>query len=1207
MNGPPSASCLLRAYFCFASWCIFTLFAASAPAAPPSAPDRNTVAREFDTLPLRFEPNQGQSTSDAKYLAQGRGFSALFKENEADLLLADRNGIGELLRVTLPNASRNASVSAEGRLPGTVNYFNGKDPKNWHTGLPTYERLRYAGVNAGTDLIYYGSQGRLEFDFQLSPGADPSAIRMRFDGAQSVRLDRDGNLIVTGRGRAIRFQKPAIYQPREGNGKDWIAGSFKILAKNTIGFVLADYDHRRPLIIDPILNYSTYIGAPAHAASIAVDQNGEAYITGWTSTSFPTTQGSYQPVAVQSGYQDRMFVAKFNSTGTALLYATYLDGSAQDTAHGIALDANGDAFVVGTTSSPDFPITSGALQTTNNASTTTGFVTELNSTGTALVYSTYLGGSTSTTINQIALDTLGNAYLTGSTQDTNFPTTAGAYRTTAITKAAAGSSSAFVAKLNPTGTALVYATYLGGSQTDAGFAIAVDSAREAYVGGTTTSSDFPVTAGTIQAAKEASNQQAGFVTKLNASGTALVFSTYLSGKTLDYLNAVAVDSNGNVYATGSTNSPDFPVTTGAFQTNIGTTSFGPQGNAYVSEINPAGTALVYSTFLGGSISLAPGIGDAAYSIAVDGQGLAYVTGSACNSDFPTTSTAFEPINLAQEVSGQCTGFLTKLNPTPNTPLVYSTFVGGTGNTDPADFFTAESSSGLALDPSGNVYLTGTTLSVDFPTTLGVVETPLTGPSEEAFVTEFNASEMLPLPVPTVTLTSSTNPVLFNQPVTFTATVQSQTGNNTPTGYVAFNFFQLERSDADGTGRGYGPWAVAALDGSGIATFSTSSLEALQTPVNAFYLGDTVNAPATGTMIQQVTDIATVTTITANPTTAPYGTNVTFTVTVVDQNGNPLTNLNNWVSSGYGALGGYVPFNSSGQGTWSTSLLPLGTTSVFAKFLGFTGYEQSEGTVNVTMTPLGITPVPSFSPPAGIYTTAQQVNLIDSNASAIVYYTTDGSTPVPGASYGVYPTDPIPLPVSASQTINAIAVAPGYSPSSMTSAAYTIEPGFALSVEPNSLTLNSAQQGNVTVIVTPQSGFNSAVSFACSGLPTGASCAFSPATLTPTGVAVGTTLTVTAQTLSGALRMGTQPILPRMTLAVALCILGWKKRRGLRITLIVIAAFVGLGLMPACGGGGGSGEGNGGGSGGTTPVTSTVTVTATSGPLQQNTTVLLTVN
>ena len=1187
--------------------------AAAFAGSQPSEADRKTAVRDFDLLPLRFEPNQGQSSSDAKFLAHGRGFSALFKQNEADFLLAHPTGASEVLRLTLPNASSNAAISPESRLPGTVNYFNGNEPRSWHTGVPTFERLRYARVFAGTDLIYYGRQGRLEFDFQLSPGANPEAIRMRFDGAQRVSLDPLGNLIVSGKGGEISFQKPEIYQPDESNGKRLVAGSFEILDKNTIGFAVAAYDHARSLIIDPIFNYSTYIGAPlAAATAVAVDSAGEAYVTGWANLDFPTTPGSYQPVAVTTtaagGYPagGRIFVAKLNSSGTALVYSTYFSGSGLDSSSAIALDSNGDAFIVGTTSSKDFPITGGSLQTKNVASKSVGFVSVLNSTGSGLLYSTFLGGSTFTTVNQIAVDASGSAYVVGSTQDTDFPTTSGAFQIAPVSKAVAGSASAFVSKLNPSGAGLIYSTYLTGNGSDSALAIVIDGSGAAYVGGDTTSTNFPTSQGAFQKVSDSINKQAGFVTKLSATAAGLIYSTYLSGNSTDSVLSIAVDGTGNVYATGNTNSPDFPVTPGAYQPNIGYNGFGyPQTNAFVSVLNAAATALMYSTFLGGNSGLyLADQGDGANAIHLDGEGNAIVTGVACTIDFPITPGAFEPQNLAMQNSDQCSSFLTKLNPKANTALLYSTYLGGTGNQTP---YYGDTSSSSAIDSSGNVYVVGYTVSVDFPTTASVYETPFgdTFTSGEAFLTVFNGNELQRLPIPTVTLISNTNSVVFGHPVTFTASVQSFGNRTTPTGFVGFNFLQQEISDANGSGVGMGPWTTVPVDRTGTATFTTSSLVALQTPVLAHYLGDANNSPATGSMVQQVTDLATVTTITANPYNAPYGTNITFTITVLDQNGNPIKNGINSVLSGWGSGAGWVSLDSNGRGTWSTSSLPLGTTSVYAEYTGSTGYLTSKGTVNVTLTALGITPNPTFTPPAGTYTATQQVTLNDSIAGTVMYYTLDGSTPVPGTSSEYLPGFGT-IPVNASETITAVAVAPGYTSSNVVSAAYAINlppPSFTISVSPTSLVVHSAQQGSVTLSITPQNGFNSAVSFACSGLAAGASCAFSPATVTPLGVAATTTLTITAQTLTGQLRWDGRAIFKGTTLGLAVCLLSWRRRRDLRLMLLVSAALVGLAWISACGGG------NGGGSGGgsTTPATSTVTITATSGSMQQTATVALTVD
>lgn len=1159
----------------------------------------------MDVLPVTFEPNQGQSGSDARFLARGRGFSALFKQNEADLLFAHPPGTPDLIRVTLPNASSSISLAAENRLPGTVNYFNGDTPRNWHTGLPTFERLRYTGIYPGIDLIYYGSQGRLEFDFDLFPGADPRSIRLRFEGATSVELNGRGNLNITGKAGRISFQRPVSYQQTQGEGKTLVSGSFQILGKNTIGFAVADYDRSRPLIIDPILNYSTYIGSLAEGTSIAVDQNGEAYVTGLATLDFPTTPGSYQPVGTASvtagNYWPgvgKPFVAKFNSTGTALLYSTFLSGSGIDAANGITLDASGDAFVVGTTSSMDFPITTGALQTKNKASQTTGFVTRLNSTGTSLIYSTYFGGSTWTSVNGVAVDGSGNAYLTGGTEDANFPTTPGSYETAAPVKAVGNLSSAFIAKLNPGGTALAYSTYVAGSQTDAGSAIAVNSTGEAYVGGNTTSNNFPVTAGAVQGARQANNRQAGFVTKLNASGSAPVYSTYLSGNDLDNVTSIAVDSNGNAYAAGSTNSPEFPVTAGAYQSKIGISYFGyPQTNAFVTEMNSDGTSLTYSTFLGGGISFGVDAdeGDEASAIALDEQGMVYLTGTACTGDFPVTAGAFELQDLDGEVSGQCTSFLTVMNPAPNTPLVYSSYFGGTGNQNPPGDGPAngEAATGLALDPSGNVYLAGYTHSVDFPMTAGVIETPFTSASEEAFVTEFNGSELKTLPVPTVTVTSIASSVLFGQPVTFTAAIHPASGSNPPTGYVGFNFLEEELSDvgAVGTGVGFGPWTTVALNGSGVATFTTSSLQALQTPLNAFYLGDANNAPAVGSMTQTVRYFPTTTTVTSSANNVPYGTPVVFTATVLDNTGKPAKGI---VFFLFGHTSFAEPeLNSAGQATWTNGtggpLLPAGTDTVTAEFFPFTGYQAGSGTLAETFTALGVTPAPSFNPPAGTYSSSQEITLSDANSAATIYYTTDGTTPVPGTSPQFLAG--LPIPANASETIKALATAAGYTTSSVVSAAYTINlppADFSLSIEPQAMTVSGGAPGNIQVNISGLNGFAQSVSLSCSGLPANATCAFVPGNITGTGVS---TLTITASNRASVDVRGLgSPFGPFAAMAAVLgCVCFRRRRTGLWVLLLCTLSLMSL---TACGGGSSSSTAS-------PTSTSTVSVIGTSGSLSHS--------
>jgi hypothetical protein len=844
---------LLKKSLFLLPFCVMNIPDAFAFDVHPSADEKQaSIAGNFNALPMSFEQNQGQVESQVRFLSKGAGLSAFFKQNEVDFLLHKQstgsdtthksmvqgktnpiNGVAtvDLLRMQLLHSNGSAILSGTNRLPGTVNYFVGSDPAKWQSGVPTFAQLKYASVYPGVDLVYYGSRGRLEFDFELTPGADAKAIQFRFFGSKTLKLDKDGNLVITAANGDISFLKPLIYQPAGSGGRRFVEGSFRISAGNTVHFAVGSYDRAKPLIIDPILNYST-TGLSSSAKAIAVDAAGEAYVAGGAEYGYYTTStASFQPNPLSKPIGNwSICVTKLNSTGTALLFTTYILGSGNDVAQAVSLDSSGDAFVAGWTTSADFPTTPGVLQTVNNPTTGTGFVAALNSTGTALLYSTYFGGE-STVIIGIAMDSSGNAYLTGNTSNTDFPVTNGAYQTVYPTKTQTGANSAFVSKLNSNGTSLLYSTYLGGSKMDTAEGIAVDSLGDAYVVGNTTSLDFPTSSGAFQLTNKAIvGWGTGFVSEMNPSGSGLVYSTYLGGSKTDYVYAVAVDASGNAYVTGSTISADFPVTPGVFQPSLGYVQFpsgtvSPATNSFVTKLNPSGTGLVYSSFLGGNYNGTGGVSeDTGIGIAVDSQGNAFVAGNTSGLDFPTTVGAFETDNLDELYSDDSASFLTKVNPTA-TSILYSTLLSGTGNQSGE---ACDCVGGLALDPLGNAYLAGVTQSVDFPTTPGVVQTTFTFGA--SFVTEFNADEMKMLPTTTVVLASTPSPVEFGQPVTFTATV-TPTSGVTPTGTVGFSFEGIEISDA--TDIGMGPWTTVNLSGAGVGTFTTSSFFSTSVGVSAY--------------------------------------------------------------------------------------------------------------------------------------------------------------------------------------------------------------------------------------------------------------------------------------------------------------------------------------------------------------------------------------
>jgi len=1210
--------------------CVFGLAASQkVHAASPSTKGNTALQQGKYSLPLSFEENRGQADAAVKYLGRAAGFSVAFREDGAEFLFAQRaagrnssirakqdgqveNALSDRVRMKLLDANQSPEIEGTDRLPGTVNYFIGSDPAMWRSNVPTFAEVRYARVYPGTDLIYYSEQQRLEFDFRLSPGADPRRIRMQFEGARELRIDASGNLTITMPGGAVEYRKPIIYQTAIDGSKQLIRGSFALAAHNIVRFRVGAYDRSRPLVIDPILNYSTYFGSYSGVNGVAVDAAGEAFVTG-AAVALPATSGSFQAQNPNtSQLAGSAYVAKFNSTGTALLYCTYVGGSEYSESMAIALDNSGDAFITGSADPADFPITPGAFDTSNKNGGGS-FVTELNSTGSALVYSAYLDGSNGAAAVAIALDTSGNAYVTGTTRSTDFPTTPGAFQQTGL-----ASDSAFVTKLNPTGSALVYSTYLHGSTGESGTSIAVDSTGSAYVGGFTVSSDFPVTSGAFQTSFGGSGD--GFLAKLNPAGSSLVYATYLGGSVVNgttAINAVALDNSGNAYVTGNTNSNNFPITAGAFETQL----YGHQ-DAFVAKFNSSGSALVYSSLLGSSFDAADDNNGA--GIAVDSEGDALVVGTAWPSDFPITAGAFETVNLAYNYSGEVGSFVTKFNPS-GSALLYSTYLSGSGDTSGEE---CDCANAVALDSSGNVYVGGITSSTDFPTTADAVQTSFEGPDIKGFVTEFNASEMTSLPYPVLSLASSSNPVEWGKPVTFTATLKSASGP-TPTGVVVFSIEGLEAGDTgDGVGSGPGPWITIPLDPSGSATYTPAAIGTGAITVTAYYLGDANNAPLNNALTQTVTTIPTTTTLTSSANPAPYGTPVTFTATVLDNTGKPAQGA---VDFGMGkrVYGNAVYLDANGQASWTNGTggppLPVGSDSVFAEFvIPMLGYGPSSATYSETFTPLGIVPSPGFSPTGGTYTSPQSVVLSDANTSSMIYYTTDGTNPTTNSNWYT-----VPILVSSSETVEAIAVAPGYSASAVSSAEYIIAPPPNFSLSGTAVTFApGATTGNIAVItVTPSSEFIGSVSLnaVITASPPGSvyppSLSFgttSPVNVTNTNVGEATlTITTTAPTTS-ALAFPQWPIsrwIPEGGAALACCLIftraskraKWQTLIGFFVLFVVMTSAV----LACGGGGGGNGGGNGGGGGqsnpGTTPGAYTITVTGISGTTQQTTTIALTVN
>jgi hypothetical protein len=695
----------------------------------------NGARDSYLRLPMGFELNRGQAGAPVRFLARGRGYTLHLTETQAALALypskrTTREASGRradpgaatprasVVRMTLVGGRKTARMTGERKLPGTVSYFRGRDSARWHSQIPTFAEVRYRGVYPGVDLVYYGDQRRLEYDFVVAPGADPNQIRLELAGASRYRLDRNGDLVLSTPDGELRQGRPVAYQVIEGR-KVPVSASYgavetmeapigsgpgKDLVRRVarVGFHLGRHDPERPLVIDPTLDYSTFLGGAGdeEGRGIAVDAAGSAYVVGYEyrSPDFPTTAGAFD-VTPDANLAD-VFVSKLAADGSSLVYSTVLGGSGSDHGFAIALDRSGGAVVTGSTDSEDFPTTDGYDSTYSG--NTDVFVAKLTADGSALAFSTYLGGTNFDVGNGVAVDSAGSPHVVGQTLSVDFPATLGAFQTTNN-----GTSNAFVTKLDPFGASLFYSTYLGGAGQDFGQAIAVDADDRAVVTGFTFNSLFPTTPGAFSSVNSGARDV--FVAKLTFDAADLVFSTLLGGEDGDEAAGVAVAPDGTATVTGLTRSEAFPTTAGAYDET-------PNGNidAFVTRVAADGTALVYSTYLGGDQ------GEAARGIAICSDGGAVVTGHTSSRSFPTTNDALDTTYN----TGSYNAFVTKLA-ADGSRLVYSTFLGGNSL-----------GTAIAADASIHVFVTGYSTGPDgaFPVTPGAFDTTF-NQSTDVFVSK----------------------------------------------------------------------------------------------------------------------------------------------------------------------------------------------------------------------------------------------------------------------------------------------------------------------------------------------------------------------------------------------------------------------------------------------------------------------------------------
>jgi hypothetical protein len=1249
-----------------------TAFPASKSALLPSS-STASLKTNLLSVPLNFEPNQGQTDPQVQFMSRGSGYLLFLTPGEVVLNLEKQNpsqGMGkipegasvETLRMKLIGANVNAATAGLDPQPGVVSYIIGNDPQKWHTGIRTYGKVNYTQIYPGIDLVFYGNQRQLEYDFVVTPGADPSRIVWQIDGA-SAAINADGNLVLTAANGPASFKKPLLYQ-MDGDKKIAIEGSFAV-AGNRVGFRLGSYNRAKALIIDPVLSYASYLGGSnvdnigatqgfgasgtdSQSQGLAVDSVGSIYVTGYTqSTDFPT-QVPYEPYKAKStgATGPWAFVTKFSPNGSSLVYSTYLGGSNQDYASAIAVDSSG-AYVTGWTNSPDFPVTAGAYQTicepepyNGNEVTdcalngpTSAFLTKLNASGTSLAYSTFLGGLGNSSGWAVAVDSAGRAYLAGNEQIycydepnsnpypyTCFPTTSGAV----IAGTAANGHSpqyAFAAVFDPAGANLLYSTIYGdengvepictpptGSTCPAGTTygngITVDPNGNFYLIGSTNAGFLPTTAGVIQPTSGPLNNEGfingfrGYVAKFNpvtsTSGASLAYGTYLGGPTtpgtVDYAGGIIADSSGNSYITGVSQSPDFPVTQGAYQKVLGTSGW----SAFVTKLNSTGSAIKWSTFLGGNGAQVQEAG----SIQMDGNGDLYILGRAQN------RLSVPWVNPVESNStGNTEPFVAEIDPT-GSQLLFSTPVAGDGTY-------AQGPGGLAVDALGNIYFAGNTFNGGgLYITPGSFQQNFGGGGGDGYVAVIAAHGTA-----SVALTPAPSPVQFGATVTLTAVITSTAQyGSVPTGTVSFQ----NGSTVLGTG---------ALDGTGTASYDTSSLAPGNYTLTAVYSGDNTYASVSGTA--QLTVNATDSAPTILPSAAAFGnqtvnTSAQIAVKVTNAGTDPLvitsvspasafdfTQTNNCATT--------LAVNASC--TVTIAFKPASLTTESAPFT----ITDNAGTQTIQATGTGVNaPAPQATlsstsltftaQPTKTTSAAQTVTLTNSGTAALtitsIAATGDfAETSTCGSSLAATANCSISVtftPTAAGSRTGTLTITDNAS-SSIQSVTLS-GTGSTVAVSSTSASLAVPSQGSsttATIQLTPSGGFAGTLNLTCSVAYLGAgtprdlpTCGLNPSQATISGSsAISTTLTVSTTAARASVRPrndGRQ--LGALFALLFLGVVPLRRRQGM--ALLMLLCIISAGIMLGCGGGSTPT--------GTTTGSYSVTVTATSGKFTSAVTIPLTV-
>jgi Abnormal spindle-like microcephaly-assoc'd, ASPM-SPD-2-Hydin/Beta-propeller repeat len=1129
-----------------------------------------SVSAAYARLPLSFEKNVGQTDAQVRYTARGQGYLLFLTPTEAVLALRSpdtpsrgRAASDSLVREPHPaqkapdggevaakndalhlgfvGANPDPRITGDNLLEGRSNYFVGDDPRQWHTNVPNYARVKYESIYPGIDLVYYGNQIELEFDLVVSPGADPNKVRFNLLGARKLALNSQGDLVVSLGAREISLHKPVLYQTA-GQARKPVEGHYVLGKNHQVAFEAGPYNTSRALIIDPTLAYSTFLGGSDEdqGKAIAVDASGNAYIAGNTaSVDFPTLS----PFATAG----EIFVTKLNPTGSALIYSSYFGGSISGSPlvatncgpwpclSGLAIDSAGNAYITGVAYS-GFPAVNQIPNACDASCQADGgtFVAKINAAGSAVDYASVIGGGLS---SAIAVDSSGSAYVVGETFiQKDFPIV------NALQPAFGGATNdAFLFKVNAAGSQLVYSTFLGGNGVDQATGVAVDASGNAYVAGTTFSlasaNNFP-TVNQIQGAcvgscRTGAYQDDVFISKINASGSALTYSSLLGGSGNDSAAAtgyffegasLALDPSGNAYVAGITapnaGTNDFPSTTGAFQaTPLSCTGSICTAQGFVTKINSSGTALVYSTFFGTNNDMATDI--VTQDIAVDSSGDVAIVGE-FGKTFPLVNPLY-PNYLLLEPSAAV------LNPAGSALLFSSnlTQTSGIGAAQDGVF-------GVTFESPGNLFVTGGGCSA-IPVTAGAFQSACKG--------TFNAF------VANITFAASTPPVgvspaslmFASQTVGTNSASQAVTLTNNGTAALAITGISVTGTDA-------GDFSETNTCGSSVAVGASCAISVVFKPTATGSRTASLSiADSAAGSPQLVALTGTATAAAAAPGITLFPTTLTFPSQTVGATSQAQT----------------VTLTSSGTAALSITSITIAGTDP--------GDYSETNTCGSTVAAGANCTISVIFKPAASGTRTASVSIAD-NASG----------------------SPHTVPLSGTG-----AAAPA--------------PGFSLSASPATLSVAPGAPGTSTLTVTPVNGFNQAVAFACTGLPSMASCSFSPSSVTPSGAAVKTTLTLDTAAASSAAAQNHLPENPSRLPAIAetaglfgcIFLLGAFRSRASRL-LSMLILMGSLGLLLACGGGGSGSSGNPGTPAGTYSIVVTATSGTGSSALSQSSTIALTV-